>query len=203
MGKNLIISALLLFALVLIHCSALAQAVTDTNQLGLFLDEEATIDHINLWPSETTYVYLVIRTPFNVNQDTEVKFLSSVEFRLTLENCYLLTATWPVPTSDAGDGENNFIVNFAEPVQVVDELTTLSTFFILFIGDYYEFGYLELGPAHPAIEPGFMACGDWEFPGDVIPLTPPEGLFGYPTFSINGTVEEEWHALDAVKALYR
>ena len=181
---------------------AVAPAAVDENRFGLFYDQAATIDEIDIAANSQQYLYLVLINP--VSDFGAVQMVGGFECSIIpATGDYLLGVTFPLNAINIAGSSDNLIVGYAEalPVQTGGG-TTLATISVLTLGNNPE-GYF-LQPASPAFLPNTMAFLDISS-SDRLHVTslPVSGSFERPVFTFGDYTVDENRQWGGVKSLYR
>ncbi len=174
----------------------------DRNTLGVFTDTAGEIHHVYYVEYATPItVYILVFDPYNESRDTPIQNLSGLEFSLQVTGGFLIGDHWAVETVDSGEGFENQILQFQEPLPVTDAVALVGTMTILYTSHYESVTFV--GPADPAAVPGSMVCRDQAYPEDLCPLDNIYHNLDWGIFCINCFDPTETLSLSAVKALYR
>lgn len=168
--------------------------------VGVYLDEEGSVDCVTMYPPGLHHFYLVLR-------DLTSPGIHGFELKLTCDGpISFFNYTFPTDQFiNVGQREGEIIVGFAQPVMATDGILVAMEFDVylqeedashFFVGNVY----------FPSIEdaPCYLDSEDIE---NLKPLYQASGSEEEPVLFINdgrcGPVADEPAALDAVKSLYR
>ncbi len=202
--KKLLFAVSALAALSLLAPSAgFAQAY---NQMGIYLDEEATTVNTTL-ETGLLDVYLVATMPYSHTADAPVTVIKGFECAIIIAGTatYLDAAnTYPVPGLNVGN-DRNMHYGFSAGAAVSGTSMVLCELHILKASA----GTLtfHVAPADPASVDGMMAIIDFTTaPQTLVGMNPASGSFDDPVFAVNvdpGIVATEATTFDNIKAMYR
>lgn len=179
----------------------------DTNRLGLFYDEDASVHEVEVSPNSSHVLYLVLLNPVNENYDggsiRDVQYV--VAFECGIEHPsgdILLDLAFPAEGFNLGSIDN-IVAGYATAVPVSSRGTVvLATLNVLTAGNSPE-GY-RLVPASPASHPHTMAYVDFEDPDDnIVDMAPASGSYERPVFTFGDYTVDETADWGKVKALFR
>lgn len=179
-----------------------AAAALEENQLGLFYDQAATIDEVDIAANSQQYLYLVLINP--VSDLGTVQGVGGVECSIVpAMGDYLLGISFPVSSVNIGSSLEEIQVGFSSALPVVSpEGTVLATLSVFTMGNNPE-GYFLRPPSIPAL-PNKMAYLDMaeEF-GLPVEAVPVSGSHDRPVFTFGDYTIEENRQWGNVKSLYR
>jgi len=177
------------------------------NELGLYYDDSATVDEIEISPNSTHSLYLVLRNPVNENFDgggtRDVDYVWGFECAIVPPGGdILLGVSFPTQTINIGD-TGNVVAGFQNAVPVSSQRAAmLATFSVLTMGNNPD-GYKLVPTITPSL-PNTMAYVDFDDPeGNLVNMVPSSGSNDRPVFIFGDYSLEEAQAWGAVKALYR
>ncbi|MEN8006511.1 MAG: hypothetical protein ABFS42_05815 [Candidatus Krumholzibacteriota bacterium] len=179
-----------------------ATAALSENLFGLFYDEAATVDEIEITPNSQQVLYLVVVNPVSANGNVQMigGFECSV---LPATGDYLLAVAFPTTAINAFGSPDNLMVGFAQAMPVTSGSgVTLATLTVLTMGNNPE-GYF-LQPASPPSIPNTMAYLDMSSAETLaVNAMPVSGSFDQPVFTFGDYTVEEDRMWGDVKSLYR
>jgi len=194
---------LALFVLICAMATAFgAPAAVDENRFGLFYDQAATIDEIDIAANSQHTLYLVLLNP--VSSYGAVQMVGGFECSIVpATGDYLMGVTFPRNAINAYGSADNLMVGFASamPVQSGGG-TTLASISVLSLGNNPEGYYLQ--PASPASIPNTMAFLDMSSSETLaVSALPISGSYDQPVFTFGDYTVDENREWGDVKALYR
>lgn len=172
------------------------------NLFGLYYDQAASIDEIEISPNSQQVLYLVVINP--VSAYGVVQLIGGFECSiLPASGDFLLGVTFPLNAININGTADNLMVGYAEGLPVASgNGTTLATLTVLTGGNNPE-GYL-LQPASPASYPntmGYLDMGSLETLH--VYANPTSGSFDQPVFTFGDYTVEEDRKWGDVKSIYR
>lgn len=177
------------------------------NLLGIFYDQEATIDEIEINGTGTYSLYLVLMQPVNNDFDgggsQDVTLVGGFECAIMpAAGDALLNATYPLEALNFGD-LSNMVVGFGSGLPVgSNNQVTLATLEVFSMGNNRE-GY-KLSPTAQASSPNSMAYLDFQDPVDaLVEMGPASGSYDRAVFTFGDYSVSEEQTWDAVKSLYK
>jgi hypothetical protein len=175
-------------------------ASLDENRLGLYYDQAATIDEIDIAANSQQVLYLVLINP--VSSSGNVTLVGGFECGiLPAPGDYLLGATFPLEAINVGGTADDMVVGYSQGLPVVSGGgTTLATVSVLTMGNNPEGYYLQ--PAAGAVIPNSMVYLDLGG-SEVVNALPVSGSFDLPVFTFGDYSVEEGKNWGGVKSLYR
>lgn len=179
-----------------------AQAVLDENRLGLYYDQAASIDEIDIAANSQQYLYLVLINP--VSDLGAVQSVGGFECSIVpATGDYLLGVSFPVQAINVGGSLENIVVGYASALPVASaDGTVLATVTVLTMGNNPE-GYFLQPPDAPAL-PNKMAYIDMGIPEQlIVEAVPVSGSHDRPVFTFGDYTVEENRQWGDVKSLYR
>jgi len=194
--------ALTALSAVLVLSAGPAAALSE-NLFGLYYDQAATIDEINISPNSQQVLYLVLINP--VSAYGGVSLVGGFECSITpAAGDFLLGVTFPLDAINVNGSVDNLMVGYSNPGLPVasGNGTTLATLTVLTVGNNPE-GYL-LQPASPASYPntmGYLSMGSSETLH--VYATPTSGSYDQPVFTFGEYTVKEDRMWGDVKSLYR
>jgi hypothetical protein len=195
--------SLALLALVFVLATVCgASAALDENRLGLFYDQAATIDEIDIAANSQQYLYLVLINP--VSDLGTVQVVGGFECSIVpATGDYLLGVTFPLEAVNVGGSSENIVVGYAGALPISSaEGTVLATLSVLTMGNNPE-GYFLQPPASPSL-PNKMAYLDMGIPETlIVEAVPVSGSHDRPVFTFGDYTVEENKQWGDVKSLYR
>lgn len=196
MKKFLALEALLISAVLL----AGPASALDDNRFGLFYDQAATIDEIDVAANSQQVLYLVLINP--VSDFGNVRMVGGFECGIVpASGDYLLDVSFPLQAMNIGTPED-MMVGFQQGLQVESSGTTLATLSVLTLGNNPEGYYLQ--PASIPSIPNSLVYLD--FGGSeplLVDALPVSGSFDRPVFTFGDYSVEEDKNWGGVKSLYR
>lgn len=174
----------------------------DDNLFGLYYDQAATIDEINISPNSQQVLYLVLINP--VSAYGGVQMVGGFECSIQpASGDFLLGVTFPLDAINVNGSADNLMVGYNNPGLRVSSGngTTLATLTVLTMGNNPE-GYL-LQPASPASYPntmGYLAMGSETLH---VYAKPTSGSYDQPVFTFGEYTVKEDRKWGDVKSLYR
>ncbi len=177
------------------------------NELGLYYDDSASIDEIEIADNSTHSLYLILLNP--VNEDFDGGGTRDVDYVWGFECAIeppagdiLLGVSFPTQTINIGD-IGNIVAGFQTAVPVSGQRAAmLATFSVLTMGNNPE-GYKLVPTITPSL-PNTMAYVDYDDPvGNLVNMVPSSGSHDQPVFTFGDYTLEQVQAWGAVKALYR
>jgi len=172
------------------------------NLFGLYYDQAATIDEIEISPNSQQVLYLVVINP--VSAYGGVQLIGGFECSiLPASGDFLLGVTYPLNAININGAADNLMVGYAEGLPVASgNGTTLATLTVLTGGNNPE-GYL-LQPASPASYPNTMGYLDMGSSETLhVYANPTSGSFDQPVFTFGDYTVDENRKWGDVKSLYR
>ncbi|MCB1182470.1 hypothetical protein KDM41_03480 [bacterium] len=192
-------------ALLLVVLPAVVQA--SDNQLGLFYDDAASVDEIEVAPNSVHNLYLVLINPVNTEFDgsstRDVSYVWGFECAIEAPSGdALLGVAFPTDAINLGTADN-IVAGYAAAIAVsAGRTATLATFNVLTAGNNPE-GY-RLSPASPASHANTMAYVDYEDPDDpIVDMGPVSGSYDRPVFTFGDYTIERHLEWGGVKSLFR
>ncbi len=177
------------------------------NLLGLFYDQDATIDEVETNGMGTHSLYLILISPVNNDFDggsvQNVSIVGGFECAITpASGDAILSATYPSMAINAGTLTNQIVgFTYGQPVDS-RQTVNLATFEVLTMGNNPE-GY-KLSPTAYASLPNSMAYLDFLDPGNsLVDMAPISGSHDRPVFTFGNYDITEQQSWDSVKSLYR
>ncbi|MFT5233520.1 MAG: hypothetical protein ACI9UK_001381 [Candidatus Krumholzibacteriia bacterium] len=202
--------ALVSWVFMLAVALAWGPALALDNALGLYYDDGASVDEIEISPNSTHTLYLILLNPVNENFDgggiRDVDYVWGFECAIQPPSGdILLNVTFPTPTINIGNTDN-IVAGFQNAVPVSGQRAAmLATFNVLTMGNNPT-GYRLVPTVTPSI-PNAMAYvdfDDFEDPeGNLVDMVPASGSHDRPVFTFGDYTLEQAQAWGAVKALYR
>lgn len=198
MKKSLALSVLLAVTGFAIGVSA----AVDENRFGLFYDQAATIDEIDITANSHQALYLVLINP--VSDRGSVQTVGGFECSIVpASGDFLMGVTFPLDAINAYGSSDNLMVGYAQGLSVISGGgTTLATISVLTMGNNPD-GY-KLQPASPSSMPNKMAfldLGGGE--GLIVNALPVSGSHDLPVFTFGDYTVDENRQWGNVKSLYR
>jgi hypothetical protein len=201
------------FALFLLTLSISSLVAVDSgfaqqeNLLGLFYDQSATMDEVEINGVGTHSLYLVLMSPVNNDFDggsiQEVSMVGGFECYITpASGDVVLNTTYPLVALNVGDTANQ-VVGFSSGLPVnSSQMITLATFQVLSMGNNPD-GY-RLSPANYPSLPNSMAYVDSQDPdNNLVDMAPTSGSHDRPVFTFGDFTVDEQQSWDNVKSIYR
>jgi hypothetical protein len=200
--------ALFLFTLSILWLVAVGSGIAQQeNLLGLFYDQDASIDEIEISGTGTHSLYLVLMQPVNNDYDggaiQTVSLVGGFECLVTpASGDVLLSAAYPLSALNVGDITNQ-VVGFGSGLPVdSSQMVTLATFQVFTMGNNRE-GY-TLSPTSPSSLPNSMAYLDFQDPDDnLVDMAPTSGSYDRPVFTFGDFTIDEEQTWGTVKSLYK
>lgn len=179
----------------------------DTNQIGVYTDEDMTAVNVVGAANEQIWVYVVVSSPYNFDAGSEILSIGGVEFAFELSGAtaMLLATEWAPPqVTDIGTGTSH-ICGFGAPLLVGAGGYVSVCSKKVFLMDVSAPTYVHLTPADPPSFPGEMVILDGGFIDlPMVTVYPSSGDYANPVFSFNGDiVATEAASIDQIKAMYR
>ena len=178
-----------------------AASVLDENRLGLFYDQAATIDEIDIPANSQQNLYLVLINP--VADSGAVQNVGGFECSIVpATGDFLLGVSFPLDALNLGSVDN-IVVGYAGPLPVTSaDATVLATVSVLTMGNNPE-GYYLLPSAAPSI-PNSMAFLEMDSAEHLpVAAVPVSGSYDRPVFTFGDYTIEENKRWGEVKSLYR
>ncbi len=178
-----------------------ASALSD-NLFGLYYDQAATIDEIEITPNSQQVLYLVVINP--VSDNGGVQMIGGFECSiLPAAGDVLMGVAFPLLAVNVNGSYENLMVGYGQGLPVTSSNgTTLATLTVLTMGNNPE-GYL-LQPASPSSHPNKMAYLDLSSTeGLIVDASPISGSHDLPVFTFGDYTVEEDRIWGDVKSLYR
>lgn len=191
---------LALFFLLSVAASS-AGAVLDENRFGLFYDQAATIDEIDIEANSQQVLYLVLVNP--VSDQGNVQLVGGFECTVVpASGDFLLGVTFPIDAVNVGSTDE-LIVGYQQGIPVgTGNGTTLATLSVLTMGNNPE-GYFLLPTSTPYL-PNLMVYLDMASGvGEAVGTLPVGGSFERPVFTFGDYTVDENREWGDVKSLYR
>jgi len=173
----------------------------DDNRFGLYYDQAATIDEIDITANSQQVLYLVLINP--VSDFGNVRLVGGFECLIVpASGDYLLGVTFPLEALNLNGRPDDLVVGYSQGLQVDSNGTTLATVSVLTLGNNPE-GY-HLQPATGASIPNslvYLDMGGSE--ALLVDALPVSGSFEVPVFTFGDYSIEEDRKWGDVKSLYR
>ncbi len=172
------------------------------NLFGLYYDQAATIDEIEISPNSQQVLYLVVINP--VSDNGGVQMIGGFECSiLPAAGDLLLGVNFPLVAVNINGTADNLMVGYGQGLPVTSgNGTTLATLTVLTLGNNPE-GYL-LQPASPSSHPNKMAYLDLSSSeGLIVDVLPVSGSHDLPVFFFGDYTVEEDRKWGDVKSIYR
>ena len=200
--------ALFLLTLPVVWLVAVGSGIAQQeNLLGLFYDQEASIDELEISGTGTHSLYLVLMQPVNNDFDggsiQDVSLVGGSECLVSpASGDVLLSASYPLSALNVGDMSNQ-VVGYGSGLPVdSNHMVTLATFQVLTMGNNQE-GY-RLSPTNSPSIPNSMAYLDFSDPDDnLVDMIPASGSFDRPVFTFGDFTIDEEQTWDTVKSLFK
>ena len=172
------------------------------NLFGLYYDQAATIDEIEISPNSQHVLYLVVINPVSANGGVQMigGFECSI---LPSTGDFLLGVAFPLDAINIYGSADNMMVGYTQGLQVASgNGTTLATVTVLTMGNNPEGYYLQ--PASPSSHPNKMAYLDLSSSeGLIVDVLPVSGSNDLPVFFFGDYTVEEDRKWGDVKSIYR
>ena len=172
------------------------------NLFGLYYDQAATIDEIEISPNSQQVLYLVVINP--VSAYGGVQLIGGFECSiLPASGDFLLGVTYPLDAININGTADNLMVGYAQGLPVASgNGTTLATVTVLTMGNNPDGYYLQ--PASPSSHPNKMAYLDLgSSEALIVDAVPVSGSHDQPVFTFGDYTVEEDRKWGDVKSLYR
>lgn len=217
--KKLLMAVAALAALSLLVPSA-GFADNDTNQFGIYVDEDLSASHVlNVAPFSSLDVYVILTNPteyIDGHDPFPIQLVGGFEFDLIIEGTNPAVPNPVVITGlDFGEGINigtntTLYVGFNGWRHVVDGVMLLCKYTLLYVDGTGGGVTFKLNPPPHTSYDGFLAYAGIGEPiqGEpnerVLPGHPASGSFDEPVFGINVEVTEtQKTTMENIKAMYR
>ncbi len=174
----------------------------DDNRFGLYYDQAATIDEIDIAANSQQVLYLVLMNP--VSDFGDVQLVGGFECAIVpATGDFLLGVTFPLDALNLNDSIDNLVVAYVQGLPVgSDSGTTLATVSVLTLGNNPE-GY-HLQPPSPASHPdkiSYLDLGGSQ--ALIVDALPVSGSHDRPVFTFGDYTVDENRKWGDVKSLYR
>ena len=176
-------------------------AALDNNRFGLYFDQAATIDEIDIAANSQHALYLVLINP--VSDFGAVQLVGGFECSIVpATGDFLLGVTYPLDALNLNDSADNLVVGYAQGLPVGSGGTVLATVSVLTIGNNSEGYYLR--PASPASHPNSISYLDLGGPQVlIVDALPVSGSHDLPVFTFGDFTIDESKRWGDVKSLFR
>jgi len=177
-------------------------ASLDENRFGLYYDQAATIDEIDIAANSQQVLYLVLINP--VNSGGSVTYVSGFECAIRpASGDFLLGVTFPLDALNLTGSAEEMVVGFSQGLPVTaGGGTTLAMVSVLTMGNNPEGYYLQ--PVSGASIPNslvYLDSGGSE--RQLVSALPVSGSHDLPVFTFGDFSVEEGKNWGGVKSLYR
>jgi hypothetical protein len=179
-----------------------AAASLDENRFGLYYDQAATIDEIDIAANSQQVLYLVLINP--VNGGGNVTHVGGFECAVRpASGDFLLGVTFPLDALNINGTPEDMVVAYNQGLPVTaGGGTTLATLSVLTLGNNPEGYYLE--PATGASIPNSLVYLDMGGSRpQIVDALPVSGSFDLPVFTFGDYSVDEEKNWGGVKSLYR
>lgn len=177
-------------------------AALDNNRFGLYYDQAATIDEIDVAANSQHALYLVLLNP--VSDFGDVQLVGGFECSIVpATGDFLLGVTYPLDALNLNSCADNLVVGYVQGLPVGSGGgTTLATFSVLTMGNNPEGYYLQ--PASPASHPNKISYLDLGSSQTlIVDALPVSGSHDRPVFTFGDYTVDEDRKWGDVKSLYR